>query len=50
MFGEKKNEVRMSLTPDAASPPSNSGGCDTNGTITLAIRFNLGVSVNGITG
>src|SRR3954465_15112449 len=50
VLGEKKNDVRMSLTPDAAVPPTARGGCDTNGTITRAIRFNLGVSENGITG
>jgi hypothetical protein len=50
VFGEKKNDVSTSLTPDAGTPPSESGGCDTNGTMTRAIRFILGVSANGITG
>ena len=38
-FGEKKNDVRMSETPDAGAPGSKSGGWLTSGTMTRAIMF-----------
>jgi hypothetical protein len=49
-FGEKKNDVRTSETPEAGAPPSKRGGWLTNGTMTRAIRFQSALSENGITG
>jgi hypothetical protein len=46
VFDEKK-DVRTSAAPAAGTPPSASGGRDTNGTITRVIRFIVGVSENG---
>ena len=48
--GEKKNEARMSLTPNVAAPPATSGGWLTSGVITRAMRFHFGFRVNGTTG
>ena len=48
--GEKKNEANTSLMPDAGLPPSVSAGWLTNGTITLAMRFQSLFIANGITG
>ena len=48
--GETKNEVKTSLTPNAGLPPSTRAGWLTNGTITLAMRFQSLFNANGITG
>ena len=48
--GEKKNDARTSLMPDAASAPSASGGWLTKGTINLVIRFQSWFIAKGITG